>query len=188
MCHLFIITEANYYFFVLVMSQRDMMACAQTGSGKTAAFLLPMIHKLLEESVDPHMGLPATPEVIVVSPTRELALQITKEAMKFAKGSKLGAYTVYGGTQVGHQRERLREKNINIVVATPGRLLQFIRDETISLRNLMFFVLDEADRMLDMGFQVKNFEQHFFFAFTLCLCKCKKCCQLLTTYLIQPYI
>ena len=139
-----------------------MMACAQTGSGKTAAFLLPMIHKLLEESVDPHMGLPATPEVIVVSPTRELALQITKEAMKFAKGSKLGAYTVYGGTQVGYQRDRLREKNINIVVATPGRLLQFIRDDTISLRNLMFFVLDEADRMLDMGFQVKNFVQPFF--------------------------
>ena len=143
------------------MSQRDMMACAQTGSGKTAAFLLPMIHKLLEESVDPHMGLPATPEVIVVSPTRELAVQITKEALKFAKGSKLGAYTVYGGTQVGYQRDRLREKNINIVVATPGRLLQFIRDDTISLRNLMFFVLDEADRMLDMGFQVKNFVQPF---------------------------
>jgi len=146
-------TPVQKHAIPIVMSQRDMMACAQTGSGKTAAFLLPMIHKLLEESVDPHMGLPATPEVIVVSPTRELALQITKEAMKFAKGSKLGAYTVYGGTQVGYQRDRLREKNINIVVATPGRLLQFIRDETISLRNLMFFVLDEADRMLDMGFQ-----------------------------------
>ena len=73
--------------------------------------------------------------------------------MKFAKGSNLGACTVYGGTNVGSQRDKLREKNINVIVATPGRLLQFIRDDTISLRKLMFFVLDEADRMLDMGFQ-----------------------------------
>ena len=73
--------------------------------------------------------------------------------MKFAKGSNLGACTVYGGTNVGNQRDKLRERNVNVIVATPGRLLQFIRDDTISLRKLMFFVLDEADRMLDMGFQ-----------------------------------
>ena len=117
-------TPVQKHAIPIVMGNRDMMACAQTGSGKTAAFLLPMIHKLLDEGLEPHMGLPATPEVIVVSPTRELAVQITKESMKFAKGSTLGAFTVYGGTHVGSQRDKLRERNINIVVATPGRLLQ----------------------------------------------------------------
>jgi len=146
-------TPVQKYAIPIVIKNRDMMACAQTGSGKTAAFLLPMIHKLLEEGIEPHMGLPATPEVIVVTPTRELAIQITKETLKFAKGSNLGACTVYGGTNVGNQRDKLRERNVNVIVATPGRLLQFIRDDTISLRKLMFFVLDEADRMLDMGFQ-----------------------------------
>ena len=82
-----------------------------------------------------------------------LAIQITTEAKKFARGSHLGAFTVYGGTSVSYQRDKLREKNINIVVATPGRLLQFIRDETLSLKNLKFLVLDEADRMLEMGFR-----------------------------------
>ena len=80
-------------------------------------------------------------------------LKIFLETLKFAKGSNLGACTVYGGTNVGNQRDKLRERNVNVIVATPGRLLQFIRDDTISLRKLMFFVLDEADRMLDMGFQ-----------------------------------
>ena len=71
-------TPVQKYAIPIVVNNRDMMACAQTGSGKTAAFLLPMIHKLLEKGIEPHMGLPATPEVIVVTPTRELAIQITK--------------------------------------------------------------------------------------------------------------
>ena len=146
-------TPVQKYAIPIVLSNRDVMTCAQTGSGKTAAFLIPMIHMLLEEAVDPHMGLPQTPEVIIVSPTRELASQITKEAKKFSMGSTLEAITIYGGTNVGHQRDKLRERSINIVVATPGRLLQFIREDAISLRELRFFVLDEADRMLDMGFQ-----------------------------------
>ena len=89
-------------------------------------------------------------------------LNIFLETLKFAKGSNLGACTVYGGTNVGNQRDKLRERNVNVIVATPGRLLQFIRDDTISLRKLMFFVLDEADRMLDMGFQgMYNFKYLF---------------------------
>ena len=130
-----------------------MMACAQTGSGKTAAFLLPMIHDLLENPVDDHPGRPQLPEVLIITPTRELAVQIDKEARKFAHGTKLGSMCVVGGHHEGSMLEKLREKSINIIAATPGRLKQCILKEAICLKNLRFLVLDEADRMLDMGFQ-----------------------------------
>ncbi len=137
----------------VILSGRDMIASAATGSGKTAAFLLPIIHRLLEDGIEPHMGLPQTPEVLVISPTRELALQISKEAKKFAKGSNLGTFTVYGGASVSYQKDKLHENNINILVATPGRLCHFIKDAIISLLNVRFLVIDEADRMLEMGFR-----------------------------------
>ena len=99
------------------------------------------------------MGVPQIPEVVIITPTRELAIQITKEGKKFAHNCTIDAMSLYGGVSVSYQFDQLRERNINIVVATPGRLSQSIRDGRLSLKNLRFLVLDEADRMLDMGFQ-----------------------------------
>jgi len=136
----------------IVMAKRDLMACAQTGSGKTAAFLLPIIHDLLETGDSNNCGSSVqTPQAVVISPTRELAIQIWENARKFALGSMVKAVVVYGGTSVGSQRAIL-EKGCNILVGTPGRLLDFVEKGVVSFSSLRYFVLDEADRMLDMGF------------------------------------
>ncbi len=145
-------TPVQRYALPIILKGRDMMACAQTGSGKTAAFLIPIVHTLLEVGIEPHMGHPQKPEAIIVTPTRELAIQITKEAKKFSFNSNIGCYCIYGGADVGHQSHELREKNINILVATPGRLLHFVRNDYLSFERVKYFVLDEADRMLDLGF------------------------------------
>merc|ERR1719508_536417 len=123
------------------------MACAQTGSGKTAAFLLPIIHRMIEEDADPGAG----PQCIVVTPTRELAIQIHNEARKFAQGSMMKSVVAYGGTSVNYQAVQLG-KGCNILVATPGRLMDYVDKGRIAFSNLQYLVLDEADRMLDMGF------------------------------------
>merc|ERR1719427_1668486 len=113
------------------MAGRDLMACAQTGAGKTAAFLLPIIHKLISTQADAGVGSSAaSPQALVVTPTRELALQIYNEARKFAQGSMVKPVVAYGGTSTGYQARKLAE----------------------GCKNLQFLVLDEADRMLDMGF------------------------------------
>ena len=108
------------------------MACAQTGSGKTAAFMVPIIHRLLEENVESNqleMGCrdPVYPECVVVTPTRELAKQIQMQAKKFSQDTNLRAVVVYGQTSVYHQMEDIR-KGCNILVATPGRLNHFIEN------------------------------------------------------------
>jgi len=136
----------------IILAGRDLMGCAQTGSGKTAAFLLPIIHKILEDGADPHSGEePQKPEAVVVAPTRELAIQITNEARKFANGTVVRPVVAYGGTSVGFQLSNLF-KGCNILIATPGRLLDFVEKGKVSFENVKFLVLDEADRMLDMGF------------------------------------
>jgi probable ATP-dependent RNA helicase DDX4 len=145
-------TPVQRHALPIIMAGRDMMACAQTGSGKTAAFLLPMLHQLLADGTEPHMGHPQSPEVVILTPTRELAIQITKEAKKFAYKCNLGVMALYGGTDIGYQFDMLRERNVNILVATPGRLLHSVKENVVTFRNVKFFVLDEADRMLDMGF------------------------------------
>ena len=137
-----------------IMQSRDLMACAQTGSGKTAAFLLPIIHKLIEAEAESLgcAGLPTqTPQCVVVTPTRELAIQIHNEARKFAQGSLIKSVVVYGGTSVNYQSAQMG-KGCNILVATPGRLMDYVERGKISFSCLKFLVLDEADRMLDMGF------------------------------------
>ena len=136
----------------IIMAGRDLMACAQTGSGKTAAFLLPIIHKLISSQADSGVGSStASPQALVITPTRELALQIYNEARKFSQGSMIKAVVAYGGTSTGYQARKLSE-GCNILVATPGRLNDYVEKGTISFSNLQFLVLDEADRMLDMGF------------------------------------
>ncbi|KAH8306702.1 hypothetical protein KR044_007184, partial [Drosophila immigrans] len=132
----------------VIVGKRDLMACAQTGSGKTAAFLLPILTNILDEPSDLEIGKPLA---VIVSPTRELAIQIFNEARKFAYSTYLKISLVYGGTSVKHQNESIN-KGCHLLIATPGRLLDFVERTFIMFDNIRYVVLDEADRMLDMGF------------------------------------
>jgi len=136
----------------VILAKRDLMACAQTGSGKTAAFLLPIISNLLESQVENNAGSSEQkPQCVIMTPTRELAIQIWEQGRKFAQGSNIKCAIAYGGTSVGYQLRAL-ERGCNILVATPGRLLDFVEKGRVAFDDLQYFVLDEADRMLDMGF------------------------------------
>ncbi|XP_049286817.1 ATP-dependent RNA helicase vasa [Anopheles funestus] len=143
-------TPIQRYAIPIIQNGRDLMACAQTGSGKTAAFMLPMIHNLLDME-DALELRTRNPYIVIVAPTRELAIQIHEEGRKFAHGTKLKVCVSYGGTAVHHQLQLMRG-GCHILVGTPGRLLDFIDREHLTLENVKFMVLDEADRMLDMGF------------------------------------
>jgi len=145
----------------VILAKRDLMACAQTGSGKTAAFLIPMLNRILEDGPAPGTGSnysgygrrqKQTPLGLVLAPTRELATQIYDEARKFAYRSKLRPCVVYGGAQVFDQVRDL-DRGCHLLVATPGRLQDFLERGKISLEHCRYLCLDEADRMLDMGFE-----------------------------------
>jgi ATP-dependent RNA helicase RhlE len=123
---------------------RDLIACAPTGTGKTAAFLLPTLQHLLT-------GPARRTRALVLTPTRELALQVHNEVRQLARHTALKGIAVYGGVPLGPQRQALRA-GATVVVATPGRLLDHIRRGELDLSNVEVLVLDEADRMLDMGF------------------------------------
>ncbi|CAH1135154.1 unnamed protein product [Ceutorhynchus assimilis] len=145
-------TPIQKYAIPIILAGRDLMGCAQTGSGKTAAFLLPMIHKILEKQDPPaREGNTAMPNVVIVSPTRELTIQIYEQAKKFSFNSVVKTVVVYGGTAIHHQRNQVNA-GCHILVGTPGRLIDFLQRGHISFSAIDFFVLDEADRMLDMGF------------------------------------
>jgi ATP-dependent RNA helicase DDX3X len=139
------------------------MACAQTGSGKTAAFLLPLISKLLQSPPPPtdRFSRKAFPLALVLAPTRELACQIQDECKKFAFRTGLKSAVVYGGSPIGYQLRTL-EQGCDILVATPGRLVDIMDRDKVSLAQIKFLVLDEADRMLDMGFepQIRKIVEH----------------------------
>lgn len=123
---------------------RDLLACAATGSGKTAAFLLPIMHRLLELPRGKTRGL-------VLAPTRELALQIVEDFGGLARHTRLEAAAVHGGANMGRQ-ERAFRRGVDVIVATPGRLLDHFQYDYAAMADLEYLVLDEADRMLDMGF------------------------------------
>src|SRR5688572_19539900 len=123
---------------------KDLLACAMTGSGKTAAFLLPILQRLRDK---PRGGTRA----LIVTPTRELAAQIVEHFASLAKHTKLRAAAVYGGVGMKPQQDALR-RGVDVVVATPGRLLDHVRQGNTNFSALEVLVLDEADRMLDMGF------------------------------------
>ncbi|WP_396627230.1 DEAD/DEAH box helicase [Luteitalea sp.] len=126
------------------LAGRDVLACAATGSGKTAAFLLPILQKL--------MGLPrGTTRALVLTPTRELAAQILEDLNTFAVHTPISAAAVFGGVGMGPQEQAFR-RGADVIIATPGRLLDHFRQPYAKLSGLEFLVLDEADRMLDMGF------------------------------------
>ncbi|KAK7576404.1 hypothetical protein V9T40_012690 [Parthenolecanium corni] len=129
------------------------MASAQTGSGKTAAFLLPIIHQLLEkQNVDPDDGSGCRPSAVILSPTRQLTTQIYEVGRKFARGSIVKVQQIYSGTSVSYQISQL-QRGCHILIATPGRLGDFLNRGVLNFSGVRFVVLDEADRMLDMGFR-----------------------------------
>ncbi|KAI8991509.1 P-loop containing nucleoside triphosphate hydrolase protein [Mycotypha africana] len=156
-------TPVQKYSIPIVNAGRDLMACAQTGSGKTGGFLFPVLSELFTKgpktpAVDedqPQRGYrprKAHPQVLILAPTRELVSQIYDEAKKFAYRSWVKPAVVYGGADIGAQIRNI-EHGCDLLVATPGRLVDLLERARISLSLVRYLVLDEADRMLDMGFE-----------------------------------
>jgi ATP-dependent RNA helicase RhlE len=133
------------------LAGRDVLGCAQTGTGKTAAFALPILHKLLTEPRDKsHRGRPLS-RTLILSPTRELATQIAESFKTYGRHTGVSGTTIYGGVGQGPQVRDL-QRGVDVIVATPGRLLDLMEQGHVDLSGITTFVLDEADRMLDMGF------------------------------------
>ena len=134
-----------------VMSGGDLLAGAQTGTGKTAGFVLPILHRLSDINVKgPSAGRPPIRALILI-PTRELAAQVEESVREYGKHLKLNSMTMIGGVNINPQIAKLRGR-VDILVATPGRLLDHVQQKTVDLSHVEILVLDEADRMLDMGF------------------------------------
>lgn len=148
----------------IIVEGRDLMACAQTGSGKTAAFLFPMIGEMVRGLVPDgrqqqqggnggySRGIKVYPSALILAPTRELAIQIHQEAKKFTYRSHIKSVVVYGGADSKFQMNEL-ERGCHILVATPGRLIDMIERNKVCVSNIKYLCIDEADRMLDMGFE-----------------------------------
>lgn len=153
-------TPVQKYSVPIVAAGRDLMACAQTGSGKTAGFLFPILSASFAAGprappVDPNPGYGrrrAYPTALILAPTRELVSQIHDEARKFAYRSWVRPAVVYGGADINQQLRQI-ERGCDLLTATPGRLSDLLERGRISLANVQYLVLDEADRMLDMGFE-----------------------------------
>jgi len=131
-----------------LMEGRDLLGIAQTGTGKTAAFALPSLHRL---AADPTPRKPASCRMLVLSPTRELAAQIAENMRGYAKNLNLFVDCVFGGVPISKQARRL-VGGTDVLVATPGRLLDLIDNRALTLGRVEIFVLDEADQMMDLGF------------------------------------
>ena len=131
----------------IIMENHDLIACAQTGTGKTAAYVLPLLNKIVREQ-SRHLN------TLVIAPTRELALQIDQQVEGFAYFLGVSSLPVYGGSDgaTWDQQRKAMESGADIIIATPGRLMALLQAGTINLSHLKHLVLDEADRMLDMGF------------------------------------
>jgi len=155
----------------LVLERRDVLGCAQTGTGKTAAFAIPIIQLIHQDYADQ----PTKIRSLIVTPTRELAIQIEENIKAYSKYTSLKHTVIFGGVKQGAQVAKLKQ-GVDILVATPGRLLDLISQGYISLADVKLFVLDEADRMLDMGFindikkiiqQLPQQRQSLFFSATM---------------------
>jgi len=136
-------TPIQHRAIPLILSGRDVIGSAQTGTGKTAAFALPILSRLGRHQ--------AQPRVLILEPTRELAAQVETAIHDFARYTDLRTVVIFGGVGYGRQREAL-EQGVDVLVATPGRLLDHIRQGLCRLDRIQYVVMDEADRMLDMGF------------------------------------
>jgi ATP-dependent RNA helicase RhlE len=135
----------------LVLAGRDLMAGAQTGTGKTAAFALPILQRLAPQASSSASPARHPVRALVLAPTRELAIQVAESFAEYGKNLPLRSTVVYGGVDMNAQIERLR-KGVEVLVATPGRLLDHVQNKTVMFNHVSTLVLDEADRMLDMGF------------------------------------
>ena len=131
-----------------VLAGRDVIGCAQTGTGKTAAFTLPVLHRLL---TTPRVHKRKGPRVLVVAPTRELAAQIHVNVVAYSAGTQLRSAAIYGGVGMGKQIQQLRQ-SLDVLIACPGRLLDLYGQGHVDFGAVEVLILDEADRMLDMGF------------------------------------
>ena len=131
----------------LSLAGNDLIACAETGSGKTCAFVVPMLQRMLAETG----GHSAKSRVLVLAPTRELAVQIEDEIHGLSYHTSITSAAVYGGVEMGGQ-ERALKAGVDIIVATPGRLIDHMRQQNADLSSVELLILDEADRMMDMGF------------------------------------
>lgn len=150
-------TPVQKYSIPIVANGRDLMACAQTGSGKTGGFLFPILSESFGVGPSPTPETntyqrKAYPTSLILAPTRELVSQIFEESRKFAYRSWVRPCVVYGGADIGQQLRQI-ERGCDLLVATPGRLVDLLERGRVSLRNIKYLVLDEADRMLDMGFE-----------------------------------
>lgn len=162
LAHYKVPTPVQKYSIPIVMGGRDLMACAQTGSGKTGGFLFPILSQAFLTGPSPVPAgaagggygrqRKAYPTSLILAPTRELVSQIYEESRKFAYRSWVRPCVVYGGADIGSQLRQI-ERGCDCLVATPGRLVDLIERGRISLQNIKYLVLDEADRMLDMGFE-----------------------------------
>ena len=131
-----------------LLAGKDLLGCAQTGTGKTAAFALPIIQNIVESRFRPG---PKNANCLILTPTRELALQIYENFKTYSAGVSLSTAVVYGGVGINPQIKAVKN-GVDVLIATPGRLLDLIQQNKLSIRQIKTFVLDEADRMLDMGF------------------------------------
>ena len=139
-------TEVQQQVIPAAMQGHDLQVCAETGSGKTLAYLLPIMQRLLDKEA------PGTAtRALILTPTRELARQVLKECKRLTDLNSLNAGTLTGGEEFRYQASMLR-KNPEIIIATPGRLVDHLKRKTVELKDVEFLILDEADRMLDMGF------------------------------------
>ncbi|MDD5675360.1 MAG: DEAD/DEAH box helicase [Chitinivibrionales bacterium] len=141
-------TDIQKQAIPLVLSGRDIIGCAPTGTGKTAAFVLPILHRL---GCAPHGNGRRLPRVLVLTPTRELAQQIEESVLTYGTYTEIRPCSIYGGANIMNQMRDLK-LGVDIVIATPGRLLDHLHRHTIDLSHIEILVLDEADRMYDMGF------------------------------------
>jgi len=139
----------------IILERKDLLGCAQTGTGKTAAFALPLLQLLCEDAAgiteDTRPGGHRPIRALVLTPTRELAIQIDESFAAYGKFTGLKHTVIFGGVPQ-HQQVQALQKGVDILVATPGRLLDLIDQRYVNLQHIRYFVLDEADRMLDMGF------------------------------------
>lgn len=133
----------------IIMEGHDLIACAQTGTGKTAAFLLPVMNRILQQPADKQAL-----NTLIISPTRELALQIDQLVEGLSYFTGISSIAIYGGGDgnIWNQQKKALETGVEIIIATPGRLISLLQTGMISLKTIQHLILDEADRMLDMGF------------------------------------
>ncbi|CAL8119551.1 unnamed protein product [Orchesella dallaii] len=155
----------------------DVMCCSHTGSGKTAAYLLPIINSIVGDALASRSAYKGSgsssgkektsetkPTALILTPTRELAMQISKDANMFVEGLPVSSFAVFGGQFLGYELEKLKEGRVDILVATPGRLLHLLSEfDVLALGKIRYFVVHEADEMFDRGFfsHIRNIVDQF---------------------------